>query len=76
MFNTDGELKLVEANTNWPDGLLMHDITYSVLSDIPSKKHLDLFLQFFDKNNYIFILYEKGGFIDPHFLEYKKLQEN
>lgn len=76
MFDADGNLKLVEANTNWPDGLLMHDVTYWVLSDAVSRKHLDLFLQFFDKNEYIFILYEKEGFIDPHFLEYEKLVEN
>lgn len=75
MFNHNKELKLVEANTNWPDGLLMHDITYGVLSDTNNTTHLDLFLQFFDKNKYTFILYEEWWFIDPHYLEYEKLKE-
>jgi hypothetical protein len=38
--------------------------------------HLDLFLSFFNKEEFIFILYEKGGFDDPHFLEYEKLKKH
>ncbi len=78
MFDKDNNIKLVEANTNWPDGLLMHDITYSALDTTGEKNttHLDLFLQFFEKDQHIFILYEEGGFIDPHYLEHEKLKEN
>lgn len=74
MFNQNWELKLVEVNTKWPDGLLMHDNTYSVLLDQPNNRNLDLFLQLFDKNDYIFIMYENAWFIDSHFLEYEKVK--
>ncbi len=74
MFNQNWELKLVEVNTKWPDWLLMHDNTYSVLLDQPNNRNLDLFLQLFDQNDYIFIMYENAGFIDSHFLEYEKVK--
>ncbi len=74
MFNQNWELKLVEVNTKWPDWLLMHDNTYSVLLDKTNNRNLDLFLQLFDKNDYIFIMYENAGFIDSHFLEYEKVK--
>lgn len=73
MFNTDWKLKLVEVNTKWPDWLLMHDNTYSILSGTFCNKNLDLFLQLFDKEENIFIMYENEGFIDSHFLEYQKI---
>jgi len=74
MFNQNWELKLVEVNTKRPDGLLMHDNTYSALLDQPNNRNLDLFLQLFDQNDYIFIMYENAGFIDSHFLEYEKIK--
>ena len=74
MFNQNWELKLVEVNTKWPDGLLMHDNTYSALLDRDNHRNLDLFLQLFDQNDYIFIMYENAGFIDSHFLEYEKVK--
>jgi len=74
MFNSNWELKLVEVNTKWPDGLLMHDNTYSALLDQPNNRNLDLFLQLFNQNDYIFIMYENAGFIDSHFLEYEKVK--
>jgi len=75
MFDQNNQLKVVEANTNRPDGLLMHDITYSALSWTKNTKHMDLFLTFFDKAEYIFILYEKWGLEDVHFLEYETLKK-
>lgn len=74
MFNQNWELKLVEVNTKWPDWLLMHDNTYSALLDRENNRNLDLFLQLFDKEDYIFIMYEKAWFIDSHFLEYEKVK--
>ncbi len=74
MFNHNWELKLVEVNTKRPDGLLMHDNTYSALLDQSSNRNLDLFLQLFAKNDYIFIMYENAWFIDSHFLEYEKVK--
>ena len=74
MFNQNWELKLVEVNTKRPDWLLMHDNTYSTLLDRQNNRNLDLFLQLFDKNDYIFIMYENAGFIDSHFLEYEKVK--
>lgn len=74
MFNQNWELKLVEVNTKWPDGLLMHDNTYSALLDYPNNRNLNLFLKLFDQNDHIFIMYENAGFIDSHFLEYEKVK--
>ncbi len=74
MLDTNNTLKVIEVNTKWPDWLLMHDITYSVLSWEDNTLHLNLFSKFFSKEEYIFILYEKGGFEDLHFLEYEKLK--
>lgn len=74
MFNQNWELKLVEVNTKWPDWLLMHDNTYTALLDQPNNRNLDLFLQLFGQNDYIFIMYENAGFIDSHFLEYEKVK--
>ena len=74
MFNQGWKLKLVEVNTKWPDWLLMHDHTYSDLLDKQNTRNLDLFLQLFDKNDYIYIMYENAWFIDSHFLEYEKIQ--
>jgi len=74
MFNQNWELKLVEVNTKWPDWLLMHDNTYSALLNQSNDRNLDLFLQLFDKDEYIFIMYENAGFIDSHFLEYEKVK--
>lgn len=74
MFNQNWELKLVEVNTKRPDWLLMHDNTYSTLLDRQNNRNLDLFLQLFDKNDYIFIMYENAGFINSHFLEYEKIK--
>lgn len=74
MFNKNWELKLVEVNTKWPDGLLMHDNTYSALLDKENNRNLDLFLQLFDKSEYIFIMYENKWFIDSHFLECEKIK--
>lgn len=76
MIDATNTLKIVEVNTKRPDGLLMHDMTYSVLSGKTNTSHLDLFLRFFNKDEYIFILYEKWGFEDLHFLEYEKLKES
>ncbi len=73
MFNQNWELKLVEVNTKRPDWLLMHDCTYSDLLDGQNTRNLDLFLQLFDKNDYIYIMYENAWFIDSHFLEYEKI---
>ena len=74
MFNQNWELKLVEVNTKRPDWLLMHDNTYSALLDRENNRNLDLFLQLFDKEDYIFIMYENAWFIDSHFLEYEKVK--
>lgn len=74
MFNQNWELKLVEVNTKWPDWLLMHDNTYSTLLDKHNNRNLDLFLQLFNTNDYIFIMYENAWFIDSHFLEYEKVK--
>ena len=41
----------------------MHDNTYSALLDRHNDRNLDLFLELFDKDEYIFIMYENAGFL-------------
>ena len=74
MFNQDWELKLVEINAKRPDWLLIHDKIYSTLLDKEKNRNLDLFLQLFDKEEYIFIVYEEPCAIDVPFLEYETIK--
>lgn len=74
MFNQNWEPKLVEVNAKWPDWLLIHDNIYSLLLGREKNRNLDLFLQLFDKEEYIFIVYEEPCAIDVPFLEYETLK--
>lgn len=76
MFDQNWDLKLVELNTKWPDGLLLHDYTYAALSWEDCRLHLDMFLSMFSKDEHIFILYKEHPFVDQHYLEYEKLKEH
>ena len=74
MFNQDWELKLVEINAKRPDWLLLHDKIYSAQLDRENNRNFDLFLQLFDKEEYIFIVYEEPCAIDVPFLEYEQMK--
>lgn len=69
------EIKVLELNTDYPDGLLMHDYTYSALSGKNSKKHLDMFLSLFDTKKTIYIAHAKEqSFVDAYYLEKQLLE--
>lgn len=68
--------KIVEVNCDYPDWLLLHDYTFSVLSRNTTSRHLDNFIKLFDKNENIFIIYpENESFIDAYYQEYYSLKK-
>lgn len=73
-----GKLKIIELNSDYPDGFLMHDQTFSVLSSKKNESHATYLLNTFgDTGGYIFILYpEEAFFLDAYHLEYIFLKEN
>ncbi|MBS8122228.1 hypothetical protein [Candidatus Vampirococcus lugosii] len=77
MLDQNNNIKIIELNSDYPDGLLMHDNTYSVLLNEEKNLHKNNFLKFFDKNEKIFILYPEGVFFkDAYYTEYFFLKEN
>lgn len=76
VLNQKWEIKVLEVNAVNPDGLLMHDYTYGILKNgKPVDIHLQQYLEFFDREKQICILYPDISFIDAFFLE-KELLEN
>ena len=76
VLDQQGNPKILEINADYPDWLLLHDATYSLLSWIPMTKHLDAYLSFFDVKSTIFVLYKKGSFfLDAYYTEYAALQK-
>lgn len=74
ILDTTWRIKLLELNADYPDWILMHDYTYWVLLDWKkSTNHFDKYIQFFDKNKTLFILYKKQFFLDSFYLEYTYL---
>lgn len=78
VLNQDNEVKILELNTDYPDGLLMHDRTYSITSDKTCTLHEDLYLKYFkDKSHKIHIAYpEDAFFLDAYYLEKEVLERN
>lgn len=76
-MNARGELKIIEINADYPDGLILHDSTVSVIWQEKSTLHADNFLQFFEKEKHIFIAYPENAFFrDAYYREYELLKEN
>ncbi len=74
ILNTQWQIKLLELNADYPDGMLMHDYTYWILlNGKKNTKHLDMYLQFFDKTKTLYILYKQQFFLDSFYLEYECL---
>ena len=57
MLNARDELKIIEINTDYPDGLILHDYTYSILADTQTTIHTDVFCDLFLPHEMIFIAY-------------------
>lgn len=76
VLDQSGNTKILEINADYPDWLLMHDVTYSVLSGFPTIKNLAMYQQLFDKKHSIFVLYKKWTFfVDAYYTEYHLLQQ-
>lgn len=70
------EVKVLELNADYPDGLLLHDATYNVLTDDTDLYHTDLYLKLFEDKDDILVLYPKeSGFVDAYHTEYLALKQ-
>lgn len=77
MVNSRGELRVIEINSDYPDGLILHDWTVSALEQKTSILHAESFLKFFDKTKNIFIAYpDEAFFRDAYYREYELLKDN
>jgi hypothetical protein len=75
VLNEAGEIKILELNADYPDGLLLHDYTYSALSGTSSKLHEKAFLKFFPPDVQIHISHAADAhFLDAYHLEKKSLE--
>lgn len=77
MINSKGELKIIEINSDYPDGLLLHDFTYWALSwNQESTKHHDAFISLFNKSESIYIAIPYDAFfLDAYYVEYNYLRD-
>lgn len=77
VFNAEGEVKILELNCDYPDGLLLHDHTFSVLSNKNSNLHHQLLSEILDKDPHVHLLHdEKAIFLDAYHYEHTCLVEN
>jgi hypothetical protein len=77
LVNQNKEYKIIEINSDYPDGLILHDYTYSTLLGEKDHKNTQLYLQLFDKQQTIFILYPSDAeFLDAYYQEYETLKKN
>lgn len=76
VIDTDGNIKVLELNADYPDGLLMHDKTYSVLSGQSCTVHRDGYMRFFDAEIPVHVAHDMNAFfVDAYHTEYEMLKE-
>jgi len=74
---TTKEFKVLEVNCDYPDGLILHDKTFSVLSDKPVTRHQDLLASLFTSSTEVTILYSpQANFVDGYHAEKIALEES
>lgn len=72
-----GAFKILELNCDYPDGLILHDKTFGVLSGTPSTRHKDLLGKLFDSTLPCTILYSpKASFVDGYYAEQIALEDS
>jgi len=70
VLDQTGEVKVLELNADYPDGLLLHDATYSALSSDRCSLHADAYLKFFDRDSVVHISHPpKAVFLDAFYAE-------
>ncbi len=72
MIDTRWALKIIEINADYPDGLLLHDYTYGLLTgDTAYRGNHRAYEQFFRKDETTFIAIPKDAFfLDAYYGEY------
>lgn len=76
VVNTEGKIKILEVNADYPDGLLMHDHTYSLLLGEKTRRHVGALEKLLNSENTIFVLYpEEAFFKDAYYAEYQTLRD-
>lgn len=76
VLNKRNELKILELNADYPDGLLLHDKTYGVLSGEDCLVHEEAFLSYFPPQSSIHISHVKDAhFLDAYYTEAAVLAE-
>lgn len=69
------DIKILEINCDYPDGLVLHDATYSALCDTNCALHQNLLQELFEPEESIHILHsEKAYFLDGYYTEYNLLK--
>lgn len=71
-----GKIKILELNSDYPDGLILHDKTYSVLSETTNTLHADLLKELFEGSLSAHVLHHhKASFLDAYYNEKLTLED-
>ncbi len=69
-------VSILEINCDYPDGLLLHDKTYSALSGTKSTLHHDLLNQLFEEDEEVHVLHHPDAFfLDGYHAESENLNQ-
>lgn len=70
------QTSILEINCDYPDGLILHDKTYSVLDKSPCTLHTGLLNNLFSESKNIHLLYSKtASFLDSYYAEKNQLSK-
>lgn len=70
-------VRILEINCDYPDGLLLHDKTYSALAAKPTTRHEDLLLKLFTADEPVSVLHAPGAYFrDGYHAEAASLERN
>jgi hypothetical protein len=75
VLDEEGQVKVLELNADYPDGILLHDRTYSQLSGTNSRVHEAALLSYFPPATNIHISHAREAvFLDAYYLEKEVLE--
>jgi hypothetical protein len=69
------QISILEINCDYPDGLLLHDKTYSVLAGTDSRLHHNLLNQLYGRNEIAVLHSADAYFLDAYEVETRNLQD-
>lgn len=71
----NGAVKILELNADYPDGLLLHDYTYSALAGTACTLHRDAYVRYFAAADRVHISHPaEAGFLDAYYVEKEALE--